>query len=64
MPVTFRYGFTAGALTGFIHAVIVRRMKPLYFHTIIIGLGGGLGLCYHDFKAILENSQYCSNYEK
>ena len=56
MPVTFRYGLTTGALIGFVHAVLVKRIRPLFIHTAVIGLSGGLGLCYHDFKIMIENT--------
>eukprot|EP01015_Nassula_variabilis_P006974 TRINITY_DN15300_c0_g1_i1.p3 TRINITY_DN15300_c0_g1~~TRINITY_DN15300_c0_g1_i1.p3 ORF type:complete len:104 (+),score=19.80 TRINITY_DN15300_c0_g1_i1:63-374(+) len=64
MPVTFRYSITLGFLTGFIHGAFTKRVRPILFHILGVGIGGGLGLCLYDFKAILENKKFCSDYEK
>ena len=54
MPVTFRWSFLSGFLLGCCHAMYARKKIYLYTHTLGLGFGGGLGLCYNDFIKFWE----------
>jgi hypothetical protein len=54
MPVTFRWGLLSGFVFGCLHAMVAKKRKYMVTHTLGLGFGAGLGLCYNDFYEIMR----------
>ncbi len=54
MPVTFRYGFVLGFMTGFVSSIYTRRRSTIFKCTVVGTLAFGLGTCYDEFHRILK----------
>ncbi len=52
MPMTFRYSFALGLVTGLVHCTLAKRPSLFFKHVLTITPIGTLSLCYREFHDI------------